>query len=389
MAAFSTYPALLAEIRDAWRLSNSAAGLVSGSFFAGYLVGVPLLTALTDRVDARRVYAAAALLAAAGAAGFAVFAAGLRSAVGWQALAGVGLAGTYMPGVKILADRIEGPVQSRAIAFYTSSFGLGTSGSFWLAGALAAAFGWRSAFGLAALGPLAAALVVSLAVRAAPSPGASTHPAADLARLRRALGNLRARPYMWAYAAHCWELFGLRSWLVAFFAFAAGRPGARALVAPATAAAAINLLGPAASILGNEAALRVGRGRWIATAMLVSSGLACVMGLAARLPWLGTVGASGVYFLAVMADSAALTAGVVAAAAPAERGATMAVYSVAGFAAASVAPLVFGTVLDLAGGAARERAWVLAFASLAAPSLVMCLRPVRWAQVAGGRDHSG
>src|SRR3990172_2895655 len=160
MTAFSTYPALLPVIRDAWGLSNSAAGLVSGTYFGGYMAAVPLLASLTDRVDARRVYAVSALLSVAGATGFALFARSLPSALVWQAVAGAGLAGTYMPGLKALADHLEGPRQSRAVSFYTSTFGIGGSLSLWLAGALASALDWRWAFGLAAIGPALAAVLV-------------------------------------------------------------------------------------------------------------------------------------------------------------------------------------------------------------------------------------
>jgi MFS family permease len=42
----------------------------------------------------------------------------------------------------------------------------------------------------------------------------------------------------------------------------------------------------------------------------------------------------------------------------------MAVYSFIGFATAFLAPLVFGVVLDLAGGNQDRIAWTLAFASI-------------------------
>ena len=42
----------------------------------------------------------------------------------------------------------------------------------------------------------------------------------------------------------------------------------------------------------------------------------------------------------------------------------MAVYSLVGFTAAFLAPLVFGVVLDLAGGNQSTLAWGLAFASI-------------------------
>jgi MFS family permease len=66
----------------------------------------------------------------------------------------------------------------------------------------------------------------------------------------------------------------------------------------------------------------------------------------------------------MLGDSGALTAGAVASAPPERRGATMAVYSFLGFTAASAAPLIFGVVLDIAGGNKNLVAWGLAFASI-------------------------
>jgi MFS family permease len=70
-----------------------------------------------------------------------------------------------------------------------------------------------------------------------------------------------------------------------------------------------------------------------------------------------------VYSFTVSGDSSAITAGAIEAAAPGQRGATMAVHSFIGFAGAFVGPLVFGVVLDLAGGRESLLAWGLAFAS--------------------------
>jgi MFS family permease len=381
MAAFSTYPALLPVIRDAWGLDNSAAGLVSGIYFGGYMAAVPFLSSLTDRVDARRVYALSALVSAAGAAGFGLFAQGQASALAWQAVAGAGLAGTYMPGLKLLADRVEGPIQSRAISFYTSTFGLGGSFSLWLAGRLGSAFGWQWAFGLAACGPVAAAAVVlrTLPSRPVALPSGGPGPLRDLARLATILRNRAALVFIGGYAAHCWELFGVRAWMVAFLAYAsASDPDHRLPWAAATMAAVINLLGPPASILGNELASRAGRVRYVAVVMSLSVAAAAVVGFTASWSWSLAFAALAAYFTIVMADSAALTAGVVAAARPAERGATMAAYSVAGFGAAFVSPLAFGAALDGAGGGGTAWAWGVAFASLAVPTLLALLMLPRW-----------
>jgi MFS family permease len=275
-----------------------------------------------------------------------------------------------MPGLKILSYHIEGRTRSRYVAFYTAAFGLGTSGSLLLTGTLAPLLGWRTAFVLLALGPLIAGLLVVVVF---PPRRPRAHPPRwrSLLDFRPVLNNRAATSYIVAYAAHCWELFGLRSWMVAFFAFSASlQAGASPIWSAAAAAAAINLLGPVASILGNEVASRYGRRRVVAHIMRSSAVMALIVGFAAPLPWLVVFALMSIYFLLVMGDSAALTAGLVTAAEPERRGATMALHSFLGFGAGFVAPLVFGVVLDLAGGSASVLAWGLAFASLGAGSAV-------------------
>jgi len=366
MTATMAYPTLLTVLLAEWGLSNSSAGLIGGSFFGGYMLAVPVLTSLTDRIDARRIYFFATLLAAAGTAGFGWLAEGVATAVLFQAIAGMGLAGTYMPGLRILSDRIDTRRHSRYIAFYTSSFGIGTSLSILLAGWIAEALGWRDTFVLLGIGPLVAGVLVLLGTDARrPEPAPGGH--GPLLDIRGVLANRSARSYILAYAAHCWELFGLRSWMVAFLAFSASLHAAtgRPFLSAAAAAAAINLLGPLASIFGNEFAATYGRRRTIARVMWASAAMGAVIGFTAPLPWLVVFLLMVAYFLLVMGESAALTAGLIAVAAPGRRGATMAVHSLLGFGAGFAAPLAFGIMLDLFGGAERTAAWGMAFVSLA------------------------
>jgi MFS family permease len=154
--------------------------------------------------------------------------------------------------------------------------------------------------------------------------------------------------------------------MVAFLVFTASLQPADApmLLGAATLAATINLLGPVMSVSGNELALRFGRTRVIFSFMTASGLVACVLGYTAALPWLLVFLIMCVHYGLMLGDSAALTAGAVASAHPDERGATMAVYSSVGFSFAVIAPLVFGVVLDLAGGNRSVVAWGLAFASI-------------------------
>ncbi len=46
-------PALLPSYIDQWHLTKTEAGSLVGIFFAGYVVAVPILVALTDRIPPR------------------------------------------------------------------------------------------------------------------------------------------------------------------------------------------------------------------------------------------------------------------------------------------------------------------------------------------------
>ena len=81
---------------------------------------------------------------------------------------GVGIAATYMPGLRLLSERVSGPSQSRYVAFYTSFFGIGTALSLAIAGFTAPALGWRSAFSLSAVGPVLAGALVYFSLGALP-----------------------------------------------------------------------------------------------------------------------------------------------------------------------------------------------------------------------------
>jgi MFS family permease len=383
MLGFSTYAALLPELRDAWALSNSQAGIIGGMFFAGYAGTVSFWTALTDRTDPRNVYLAGSLIAVVGGAGFGLAAEGFVSAVVFQIALGIGIAATYMPGLRLLSDRISGPYQSRYIAFYTSFFGIGIALSLAIAGLLAPVLGWRAAFVLSAIGPLLSGVWVFLAISRTDRLKKAAFSLAvlfPLAAWRKVLASRACAGYTYGYTVHCLELFGSRAWVVGFLVFSSTSSAFPWNLA--AIAAVVNLLSVPASILGNEIALKTGRSRWILVSMVASGSLGILLGLGAAWHWTLVLVLLLAYSIFIMADSGTLTAGLVAAA-PAElRGAALGLYSLLGFGGGMLGPIVFGAALDAAGGAQSHLAWVAAYAAigagcLAAPLVVRMKRSPR------------
>ena len=170
---------------------------------------------------------------------------------------------------------------------------------------------------------------------------------------------------MLGYGLHCWELFTLRSWLVAYLD-ARAAAGAESLWRPTTVAMIVVLVGVPGSILGNELAMRMGRVRSIVVVTMLTALLAILVGFTWTWPAIALALLLIVYKFMVMADSGALTAGAVGEAEPDRRGATMAVHSTIGFFGAFIGPVMFGLTLDWAGGPQQAGAWTAAFVSLAA-----------------------
>jgi len=137
MAGFAVFWGLLPTFISEWGLTNIEAGAVNGILFFGYLAAVPILVSLTDRMDPKRIYILFDGPNRLIQPRLRAYGGGFWTAALFRLIAGIGLAGTYMPGLKLLSDRLQGPAQSRAIAFYTGGFSIGSALSFFLAGELA------------------------------------------------------------------------------------------------------------------------------------------------------------------------------------------------------------------------------------------------------------
>jgi predicted MFS family arabinose efflux permease len=359
------WPVLLPELMGRWSLSNSEAGWITSAFYAAYMVCVPVLVTLTDRIDAKRVYLFGVGCTAVAHVAFGMLADGFWSALALRALAGVGWAGTYMTGLKLLADQVDAKMMSRAVTGHAASIGISGAASYVLGELLAHAFGWRLAFASAGLTAAIAWLTVALAVPARPAP-ARAKTSTALFDFRPVLRNRSAVAYSLAYCVHTLEMNALRGWGVAFLTWVAASTGLSAgLLSPAVVITVLGLLGTAMSVLGNEASIRLGRRRLVVVAMGLSIVVGASIGFLGSTGYWVAVGLIVLYGMIIWLDSSSLTAGAAGSADPSRRGAQLAVHSTLGYAGGFVGPLAIGWTLDLAGGMSPT-AWGLSFLVIAA-----------------------
>jgi len=358
-------PAVMPQhLMPLWHLSGTEAGMMASAFAFGYMLAVPVLTTLTDRIDARGILLVGSAVTALATLAFGWIADGLWSATAIWGLAGIGFAGAYMPGLKALTDRLPPGDVSRSVTLYTSSFSFGVGLSFLVCQVVADQLGWRTAFLVTGLGPVIMIVTCILMPPVKPKPSARR-----LLDFGPVLKNRPAMGYVLGYGAHCFELYGIRTWVVAFWAFVAAHNVDAVPFGPVTVSVTFAILAMPASILGNEAALRFGRHRALNVLMVASAMVAVAIGMSVTAsPFLLLV-LLLLYGLTVPADSGALTSGMTMSAAPSHRGATMAMHSAVGFGLSALGAWGAGVTLDLAGGPASSTGWFALFVFLGASIL--------------------
>ncbi len=358
------WPALLPTMMPLWSLSNSDAGWITAIFYAAYMISVPILVTATDRIDPKAIYLFGVSVTIIGHLAFALFADGFWSAMAARALTGMGWAGTYMTGLKLLADRVDTRMMSRATAGHAASIGLSGAISFAAGDAIAGSFDWQVAFIAAAVSSGVAWLMIAVVMpRRDGKPPCRTD--GGLFDFRPVFRNRSAMAYAVAYAIHTLEMSAVRGWAVVFLGYVAIKTGAtESMISPAVVVTGIGLAGMVASIAGNEVAIRFGRRRLIQTAMLASIAFGASIGFLGSMSYALAAVLLFVYAIFIWLDSSSLTAGAAGSADPARRGATLAVHSMLGYTGGFVGPLLIGWTLDLSGGM-TTMGWGTAFFSVA------------------------
>ena len=303
-----------------------------------------------------------------------------------------------MTGLKLLADRVDEKLMSRAVAGHAAGVGVAGALSFAFAGFAQSVFGWQGAFAIAACCSFAALLIAWLLLPAASAVSTSRKSPTPTAHrwlpdFRPALANRAALAYSAAYCVHTWEMSALRGWSVAFLAFVASHAADDignhlAWLTPVLVTTAMGLLGTGASVFGNEIAIAYGRARVVRGAMLAGALMAVLIGiLGAQSYALAAVGVL-LYAMVIWLDSASLTAGAAGNADPRRRGATLALHSMLGYAGGLMGPVMIGWLLDINGGMSNS-AWMIAFAHLSAIGLIgrMLFTRMGPGSVAGDRSR--
>lgn len=339
------YSAVLPLVADEWSLSGVQAGVLFSAFQVGYILAIIPAGRLTDRRPSRWIIAAGAFGTGAASLGFAWLSAGLLSGTVWRLLAGVFMAGVYIPGMRFVSEWYPERVRGRAMGFYVGSFSIGSGLSFFLGARIASVLDWRTAVAATSLGALVAGPIL-LALTRDPPDVSKAESAIDLSVLQ----NSTYRYAVGIYSGHNWELFGVRSWILAFLVTVpaiAARPDTTAIAG--LIAGALMAIGGLGNIVGGFLSDRLGRARTIG--LMIGSGSLITLSIG-FLDWLSLpvlVALVLLWGVVLTADSAPTSTAITEVVADENVGVALSLQSVVGFSVTIVSPVAFGAVLDYAG----------------------------------------
>jgi MFS family permease len=296
-----------APIVAEFRLSAAATAWLTMAVQGGFVIGTLLsaLLNLPDIINPRRLFAVGCVLAATANATL-VRADGAVTLIALRVATGAALAWVYPPGMKVAAGWFE-QRRGAALGVLIGALTVGSAFPHLLASA-SASIPWRTLMlSASALAVLGGVLVVTAV---GDGPYVASRARFDPAAVARVFYDRRTRLATLGYLGHMWELYAVWTWIAAYASASLGFANGATPSSPVGSAVAFATIGSGA--IGSAAAGlfadRIGKARVASWAMIVSGACCAAAGFVFRAPPLLLFAFAVVWGVAVVADSAQLSA---------------------------------------------------------------------------------
>ena len=364
MLIWFNYSAILPMVKEEWDLSSTEAGVILSSFQLGYLLSVLVLGYLSDRYKPRVVFILSALVSGVGGLLFGLAANGFWSGLFFRMIAGIGLGGIYVPGLKYLSGIYPPATRGKIFGIYVGALVVGSGGSLLMASPLISFFGWREVVVITSLGAFLSAAIMYFYKLDPPLP--QSPPKMSWTLLKSMFSNKKLVAMNIAYAGHMWELYAFWGWVGPFMVFAAMNKGNSFMEAQQVGnlwAGIFVVVGALGTWFGGELSDRIGRVAALKPLLIIGLLCSLLFGWLSAGSLLVLVLCGIVYGITVVGDSPIYSAAISELSSPDTVGLALGIQQVVGYSITILSPVFFGFVLHAIPN--ESLAWGAAFSILA------------------------
>ncbi|WP_181832972.1 MFS transporter [Bacillus taeanensis] len=372
MLIWFNYSAILPIIKKEWMLSPDESGLLLSAFQLGYVISVFVLGYLSDRIRPRLIFIVSAIIAGIGGLLFGLCADDFWSGFLFRMLAGIGLGGIYVPGLKYLSGVYPPNKRGKIFGIYVGALVVGSGGALLCTSSFITFLGWREVVVITSVGAFIAAGMMFCYRIDPPLP--EKPPKFSKVLLKSIINNKKLVKMNIAYTGHNWELYAFWGWIGPFMVYVTllhGYSLPEAQVIGNLWGGLFIVIGGIGTWIGGELSDKVGRIG--ALKPLLAVGMICSLsfGWLADIPYPVIVGVGIIYGITVVGDSPVYSAAISELSPPHMIGLSLGIQQVLGYSITVISPSVFGGVLAFFESEALG--WGAAFSILALGSIVSLL----------------
>lgn len=369
MQIWFNFSAVMPVIEQQWSLTSTQSGIIIAFFHIGYVVAIIFYSLLIDRYNPKYFIIFGALVAGLAGILFALFAEGFWMTLLLRMVSGIGIAGIYVPGMRILTSLF--PVKNRgsALGIYVGSLVVGSGFSLLVSGLFIEVIGWKGVIVVTSFFSIIAALLMAfIKIPAAEQ----IYPQLKLqwAVLKKVLKkrNLLVNT---AYAGHSWELYAMWAWIGPFLVYYFTKQGCEqsdAIRYGNVVGALVIMIGGIATYIGGRLSDWIGQVKTANFFLLISITCSLCIGWLIDLPFSIMVVIVVIYGFSIVADSPIYNVTITEVSDPEVLGLALGVQSVLGFTVTIFSPLIFGIMLE-------SFSWGIAFTVIGIGTIVspICL----------------
>lgn len=372
MLIWFNYSAILPLVKDEWGLTSGQAGLILSSFQLGYVISVFLFGYLSDRVNPRYIFILSALIAGTSGLFFGLFANGFWSGLIFRIIAGIGLGGIYVPGLKFLSGLYAPETRGKTFGIYVGALVVGSGSSLLFAAPIISLFGWREVVIATSTAAYIAAIIMALYKVNPRMP--STPPNMSYQLFKSLFANKKLVAMNLAYAGHMWELYAFWGWVGPFMVYTSFKHGFSFDQAQQIGnlwAGIFIVIGSIGTWYGGELSDKIGRVKALKPLLLIGLFCSLIFGWISSIPFFLVIVIGIIYGITVVGDSPIYSVAISELSDENTLGLALGLQQVLGYSITIISPSVFGFTLSIIPD--ETIGWGIAFAILALGSLASLL----------------